>query len=571
MSHCSENNAERVIKAGGTDHECGNFVLGGRYAGQTDGIASSALLKEIDGYPKGGRKMNLYGSGPQNHQSYCGEVTNGGYWGRHRVVVDSRYDDNPLDRGRRYLVNGMAAYIDSHKLEICTPEVLSAHDFVATLHAAYRVVGEAQKSANRSMPEGERIVVLFNNSDGKGHSRGTHINTLLTRTAWENIFNRKLQYLLFLASHIASSQVCTGSGKVCVENDRPPVDYQISSRADFFTRLVDQGTMVDRPIVNSRFEPLAGSTARHSRNLARLHTIAYDANLCHLSNFLKFGCLQLVTAMIEGEWADCAGLILSDPVEAMVRFSHDPGLSARAQTISGEKLTAVELQLRICEEARRYADSGGFEETVPGVGEILSLWEETLLLLKNGEYSSLARRLDWVLKAQIILGAIDHCTNLGWDSPEILQLDSLYSSADREEGIYWQYEDAGLVETLATQDEIMRFTQSPPENTRAWGRSMILRKADADIVADVDWDRIRFRTKGKGIWSVTLDLGDPLSFTREKVGPVIEGGESFHEMLDALGAARSDNDSWIRCKSNNTVVVYRPDGTQSYRDHHGRY
>ena len=125
-----------------------------------------------------------------------------------------------------------------------------------------RIARAALDSANEKLARGKKIQVLVNNSDGKGNSYGSHLNFLITRRAWDNIFRRKIHYMLYLAAFQASSIVYTGQGKVGSENASPQVSFQISARADFFERLVGAQTTHNRPIVNSRDEALCGSRGR---------------------------------------------------------------------------------------------------------------------------------------------------------------------------------------------------------------------------------------------------------------------------------------------------------------------
>src|SRR5262249_60540246 len=96
---------------------------------------------------------------------------------------------------------------------------------------------QAQVAANARLPEGQTIHVLVNNSDGHGNAYGSHLNFLVTRRAWDNLFERKLHHLLYLAAFQASSIVYTGQGKVGAENGRPGAAVQLSQRADFFATL----------------------------------------------------------------------------------------------------------------------------------------------------------------------------------------------------------------------------------------------------------------------------------------------------------------------------------------------
>src|SRR5439155_5153707 len=135
-----------------------------------------------------------------------------------------------------------------------------------------------------------------NSSDGNGNSYGSHLNVLVTRRTFENLFERRLHYLVWLAGYQASSIVFAGQGKVGSENGAPQVPFQLSQRADFFERLVGLQTTYARPIVNSRDEALCGTWARRERRpsapaLARLHVIFYDSSLALVSCLLKVGAL----------------------------------------------------------------------------------------------------------------------------------------------------------------------------------------------------------------------------------------------------------------------------------------
>jgi proteasome accessory factor A len=515
-------NPPRLPKLCGADIELGNFILGLRRAGGTGYEASRALLGEIDGLP---RASSYYGS--------C-YGANGGY---------QYYKYDSQDWGRKFLpVNGGCIYIDLDHLELCLPEVLSAWDHVAAWHALLRIARGAQESANQKLPEGQHVQVLVNNSDGQGNSYGSHLDFLVTRRAWDNIFLRKLHYLAFLAAFQASSIIYTGQGKVGAENRAPAVGYQISQRADFFETLLGAQTTYNRPIVNSRDEALCGRLRRveAAGDPARLHVIFFDSTLCHVSSLLKVGVMQIVLAMIEAEQVN-AGLMLDDPVEAVVEFSHDPMLEARARLASGQRLTALELQFLFLEEARSFVAAGGCDGVVPGAQEILAWWEDTLLKLQARDLGALARRLDWVLKLYVLERAMEQRPELDWEAPQIKHLDLVYSSLDAAEGLYWAYERSGSVERVVSEEQIERFTQEPPEDTRAWTRAMLLRRASSEV-AEVDWDSIRFKIRGRNYWPTyrTLELADPLGFTRAEAEPAFLETETLSQALDALEPPRQE-------------------------------
>jgi proteasome accessory factor A len=537
---------QRVLpKLCGADIELGNFILGLETSRGTGFEASRLLLGEIDGLPRADKfrgepcdcqactRARESASDSRRKKSRA----NGG--GQTLVV-------NPQDWGRKYLpTNGGCIYIDLDHLELCLPEVLSAYDHVACWHSMLKIARRALTAANQKLPERNRIQVLVNNSDGQSNSYGSHLNFLISRRAWDNIFRRKIHYMLYLAAFQASSIVCTGQGKVGSENGTPDVAFQISQRADFFERLVGSQTTHNRPIVNSRDEALCGGLRTGvADEMARLHVIFFDNTLCHVASLLKVGVMQIVLAMIEAEAVN-VNLLLDDPVEAVLRWSHDPTLEARARLTTGEEVTAVELQMMFLEAAKDFVRRGACEGVVPRAEEIVSLWEDTLLKLQAHDFASLATRLDWVLKLSILEQVLDERRDLSWESPEIKHLDHLYSSLDDSEGLYWAYDRGGFVQRVASDDLIARFEVDPPEDTRAWTRAMLLRRAGAADVDDVDWDSIRFkvgyeryRTKYR-----RFNMPSPLGFSKADSERHFESASDLGELIDALEGDAGESES----------------------------
>ena len=161
----------------------------------------------------------------------------------------------------------------------------------------------------------------------------------MTRQAWDNIFERKLQYQLFLATHQVSSIVYAGAGKVGSENSAPEATFQLSQRADFFERLCGTETTFNRPIVNARDEALCGPSSIHEEDapadrMARLHVIFYDSTLSHVASLLKVGAMQIVLAMIEAEFVPVR-IALEDPAAGASRL--EPG---SRRCVSGPKPSA---------------------------------------------------------------------------------------------------------------------------------------------------------------------------------------------------------------------------------------
>lgn len=495
----------RTPKVLGADVELGNFILGDDAPGGTGAAASRCLLEEVRGVVSG-------------------------------AVV------NPQDIGRRFLpTNGGCVYIDLDHLEVALPETTSAYDHVAYWRAMLLVAREAAARANRRQPPGRRIEVVANNSDGLGNSYGSHANVLLTRAAWDDIIRRKAHFLAYLSAFQVSSIVFSGQGKVGSENGRPPVAYQLSQRADFIETLVGLQTMVERPIVNSRDEPLCGGDVgaggADAGELARLHVIFFDSTLCDTASLLRAGTLQIVVAMLE---SGCVKplLALDDPLDALQTWSRDPSLRSRARTVGGASLTAVDLQFRFLKEATKFADRGGCDGIVPRAAEILALWKDTLTKLRNRDFPALGRRLDWVLKLQIIQRAMKQRPELTWASPQIKCLDQIYANLDESAGLFWAYENAGLVDRLVRVEDIQRAVSEPPDDTRAWTRAHLLRRAGL-VVEHVDWDSVRFKPGSGGAGPHWLErrmvhLSRPFESTRADHEDLFTGGRSLDEIVGAL-------------------------------------
>ncbi len=538
MRHATENGEvavqprpKRTKKLSGADIELGNFIL------NNDGDsanscyqAASAVLAATDGIPA-------------NNLAYARTSPACGYdvWDP-GTPPGSGYRSsttNLQDQGRKFLTtNGSSVYIDLGHFEMAAAETGSARDHVAMHKALLGTARQSLARANAALPVGQRIVLLANNSDGRGASYGGHLNMLVTRSLWNDIFRNKVFPSLFvLCAHQVSSICYTGQGKVGAENHRPRVPFQLTQRGDFFECLVAERTTFMRPIVNSRDEAHCGVESPTVANqLARLHVIFYDTNLADTSTYLKVGVMQLVLAMLEADRGNDS-LILEDPLSALLHWGHDPELRATARLLDGKRVTAVELQLSFLEAARACAEHGVFDGYVEDAGDILDLWEDTLLKLQERDFHALSARLDWVIKRAIIERAIAREPGMTWESPRAKFLDLMYSCISAEEGLFWQLEQAGLVQRLVSDADVAKLASLPPEDTRAWTRATLLGIAGAEQVERIDWDTIAFRLQGvDGVQRKVLKLADPQAFTRASVLPLISEADSLAGLLDALGA-----------------------------------
>ena len=492
--------AARVRKLVGGDAELGNFIVGGEAGpGKSDYEASRRLLVKVPGLPRPEQRDTRFS---------FGGTPGGGLGG------DGATDADSQDVGRRYLsINGGCIYIDLNHLELATPEVLSARDYQAVWSAMLRLAHRAQVAANAELEPGRRIVVLANNSDRQGHSYGGHHSFLLARECWDEMLRQRLYPSLFnLMAFQVSSIVFAGQGKVGSENGAPAADFQISQRADFMETLLGEQTTFHRPLVNSRDEALCGRAGLAGRaapagRYARLHVIFYDTTLAPVATALKVGVMQLVLCMIEDGFLG-EELVLANPLDALHHWSRDLTLASPRPLRCGRQLTAVELQQAFLERALVFAQRGGFEQRVPDAPWLLALWQDTLEKLARRDFDALRGRLDWVMKWTLLRQAAKQDNGDDWQSPRLRYLDQIYASIDPADSLFLALEEQGQFESVASEEEVRQYLSTPPEDTRAWLRSRLLRAAGPRRVRAVDWDRIDIAEGGA---TLRLALADPLA------------------------------------------------------------
>lgn len=444
------------------------------------------------------------------------------------------YKEALTDMGRRYLLNGGCFYNDSEHVEGPTPEVLSASEFIHHWRAVLLKLQRAAASVNQCLPKGERLCVRASNSDGHSNSWASHLNILMARGSFDELFQKPLHFL-WLASFLVTSQIYAGAGKVGSENGAPSCKYQLSQRGgDFFQVLMSWETMRRRGLINERDETHA------KPDLARLHCIYYDSTFADFATYLKTGTLQLAIAMLEAGHVDSAVLI-EDPVAASQTISHSLG-TIPVRTFRGKNSTALDLQYRFLEAASRFVDQGLAEGIVPEAETIVARWASTLDLLKNGEMDKLTRRLDWAAKLHLIGSAVT-ARDFAWDTPQAKMLDHAYADLDEQEGLFLALERDNQVDRLTDPQRVADCVDRPPEGTRAYTRARLLALGRESVI-DVDWDRIKFlifdgtRTTFS---ARVFDMSDPLFWSKQNTHQVFENATGLEDALDKLDSLRGDS------------------------------
>jgi len=421
------------------------------------------------------------------------------------------------------LTNGARYYVDHAHPEYSSPECSDARQALLYDKAGELILARSVEAATRLLPPGQTVVVLKNNSDGKGNSYGTHENYLMDRSV---PFARIVGHVM---PHFVSRQIFTGAGKVgCEVTAGAPVDvgYQLTQRADFFEEEVGLETTLKRPIVNTRDEPHC-----NAQKYRRLHVIVGDANLSEVATLLKLGTTSLVLSMIEDDWYARAGgrdFTLQSPVQAMRKVSYDLDLRQPIDLADGHRMTALELQWEQLDLAKKYAEDCGLD-AVGGddLGrEILRRWEQVLTGLE-ADPMSLADQLDWVAKYRMVEGYRQR-HGLNWDNPKLAALDLQYHDVRPERSLYAR---AGM-ERILDPAEVAEAVTEPPETTRAYFRGKCLQRWGSSIAA-ANWDSLVFDLGTDPLRRVPMM--EPLRGTKAHVEALLNSVSSPAELLERLG------------------------------------
>ncbi|HEX2259161.1 MAG TPA: depupylase/deamidase Dop [Actinomycetota bacterium] len=416
------------------------------------------------------------------------------------------------------LENGARYYVDHAHPEYSTPECSNARDLVIHDKAGERVLAASLRTASQSLPEGQRILVYKNNSDGKGNSYGCHENYLMSReTPFPNIVSILMPFLV-------TRQVFTGAGKLGIEGGGMEKDakYQISQRADFFEVEVGLETTFKRPLINTRDEPHADP-----EKYRRLHVILGDANMSEVATFLKVGTTALVLSMIEDGFMT-TDLTLTQPVAALRTISRDPSCRASVSLADGRTVTAVDVQWEYLTWVKKYLEHQPIDEVTL---EVVNRWEQTLTALEV-DPMSLDRQLDWVAKYRT-LDAYRERHGLDWTSSKLAMVDLQYHDIRTAQSIYYKMVETGQMETLVSEEDIVRAVSEPPHDTRAYFRGKVLRRFSSDVTA-ASWDSIIFDTGSDSLQKVPML--EPLKGTKDVTEALITSSRTSEELIQNLGA-----------------------------------
>ena len=403
-----------------------------------------------------------------------------------------------------FLENGARLYLDvgSHP-EYATPECDSILDLVAHDKAGERILEQLVGSAEaRLREEGIRgVVFLFkNNTDSAGNSYGCHENYLTSRR------DDFAHYAEVLIPFLVSRQIYAGAGKV-LQTARGAM-YCISQRAEHIWEGVSSATTRSRPIINTRDEPHADA-----EKYRRLHVIVGDSNMSEYATFLKVGATSIVLRMLEDPSTVLRDLTLENPIRAIREISHDVTCRRPVRLANGREASALDIQTEYFNRARRYQETKGLS---PLEDQALDMWEHCLTGLESDPWS-LDRECDWVIKHHLI-ERYRLRNDIPLTHPKVALIDLQYHDVNRQRGLFYKLQSAGLVERTCTDEAIDTAMDQPPQTTRARLRGEFIRKAkERRRDFTVDWVHLKLNDQAQR----TVLCKDPFKSHDERVEKLI--------------------------------------------------
>src|SRR3569623_2171765 len=149
-----------------------------------------------------------------------------------------------------------------------------------------------------------------------------------------------------------------------------------------------------------------------------------------------------------------------DPVVAIKIVSRDPSYRWVLELEDGRTMRATDIQRSYLRDAASLLAGSD-----PDVDWTLREWERILNDLEKDVYLT-EDRLDWVAKRRLLETYIE-AEGLWWENEALRSLDLEYHNIDPDQGLYYALQEAGQMQRLVTDEEILAATRRAPADTRA--------------------------------------------------------------------------------------------------------
>ena len=241
--------------------------------------------------------------------------------------------------------------------------------------------------------------------------------------------------------------------------------------------------------------------------------IVGDSNMSEYATFLKVGTTSIMLRMLEDSSVVMRDMTLENPIRAIREIGHDMTCRRTVRLANGREMSAIDIQSEYLERAQRYQQAKGFS---PLEDKALQMWEHCLKGIENDPWS-LDRECDWVMKRKLI-EAYRERDGIPLTHPKVALMDLQYHDVNRQRGLYYRMEARGMTERMATDEDIERALDEPPQTTRARLRGEFIRRAkERRRDFTVDWVHLKLNDQAQR----TVLCKDPFKARDERVEKLI--------------------------------------------------
>lgn len=414
-----------------------------------------------------------------------------------------------------FLRNGGRLYLDvgSHP-EYATAECDTIEDLLAQVRAGEQLFNQLAQKAKPYLTQAgfdAELHLFGNNVDYARNSYGCHENYLLHRRRdFRDVADA-------LVAFFVTRIILTGAGHI--QTDSPQARYVFSARADHMWEAVSSATTRSRPIINTRDEPLADTTAYR-----RMHVIVGDTNIAEPSTALKIGATELLLNAIE-DGMHIEDLALADPTLAIREINSDLSGKVNVELSDGRSMRAVDIQREILRRVQARLDLSAL---TPMHHYVLDLWARGIHAVESGDWSGVETELDFAIKYRLLRG-YQKRTGATLSSTQVARLMLAYHEVTGA-GLREKMESSGLMRRLTQPEQVEQATVLAPQTTRARLRGHVIGVAqDARVDLYADW--VTLRLEGRSFPPVMLM--DPLMWEDPRVDTLTR---SIHDQIPILPA-----------------------------------
>ena len=384
--------------------------------------------------------------------------------------------ESDLHLAGEFITNGSRCYYDVGHFEVSTAETTNYYDLVLWEKAGEKILDWLRKvMEEKYVGDGTKIHAFKNNTSPDGTSYGSHENYCVSRN-----LPFPQQFVRELAPHFTTRIIYTGAG------DLIDGTYVLSPSAYLTSMLVSGETMHDTGVLNTRDEAHADG-----RKWRRLHVIVGDALMNETAIMLRHFTTQAILTLMElGKLGDIPKL--AKPVDDMWHNVETRNPEKwEVHLDSGDVVSPIDIQRYYLEAAEPLVETERERFA-------FKTWEQVLDGLEKRKSKDLARKVEWLDRYYAIQEALEE---KGGAEVEMMACKQ-YSEIGEERSLFYKRQRAGLIDRVATDDEIMHAIREPPKDTRAALRRKL---GDTFNIDKIDWSLVVVDDGGRR----RIELPDP--------------------------------------------------------------